>query len=137
MKFMRLEIRSRTGHFDFAHPSDENISMSITVWDNEGNRVNGCSITPEYEMETSDFDPETIVDEVADMIEAYQKRLWISTSREKDLAFAKWLRKNKKKILKGNEAYAYKKMLERKEQLEKELASINEKIVSQNGGSTK
>lgn len=126
MKYQYIEIYSRTGKFNFLNPTEESVSMGIRVKNEEGKIIKGCSISPEYEMQTSDFDPETIAEESAQMIEDYQKKLWMSSSREKDLEFVQWIRDNKKVLVEGQKKYEHDRLLKKKEKLEEELKVINE-----------
>ena len=121
---MRLQISSRKGHFNFANPSEESISTSIKVYDDNGEIVNYTSIKTDYEMDLSDIDQEAPGEYVADLIEDYQKRLWLSTSREKDLDFAKWLREHNEEIINGNRKYRIEQLKKEKEKIEKELKTL-------------
>ena len=121
---MRIDIYSRIGKFDFAHPEDESISCSIRVFGDDGEMLKGCSITPEYEISTDDFDFKTIAEDAAKMIQDYQKKLWISSAREKDLAFADFLIENREAIAKGTREYKIKVLTKRRDEIDRQLTSL-------------
>lgn len=98
---MRLQIISRTGHFNLCNPSEESISTAIRAFDSKGNFIDGCSIESDQELDINDFELDIIANQVADMIEAYQKKLWISSSRDKDLKFVQWLRDHSFELSRG------------------------------------
>ena len=120
---MKINVFSRTGHFNFANPSEESINTTIQLYDDK-EMIGSCSIATEYEVRGRDFDYDNIAEELAQMIEDYQKRLWLSSSRERDLKFAKLLRKNKKAIAKGNKQARKEELLKQKEQIESELSNL-------------
>lgn len=120
---MRITVSSRVGHFNLLNPEDESVSCVIRVY--EGDEIiKSCSFSPESPIETSDFDLETIAEDLASMIEEYQKRLWLSTSREKDLEFAKWLRDNGKKVSEGNITHELKQLKKKRDDIDKQIKSL-------------
>lgn len=122
---MRITVNSRVGHFNMLDPQQESISCAIRVY--EGDEViKAISFTPEYPMETNDFDLETIAEDLATAIEEYQKKLWLSTSRERDLEFAKWLRENGKKVCEDNKKYELEQLIKQRDQLDQRIKNLQD-----------
>jgi hypothetical protein len=127
MKTLRLQINSQSGHYNLMDSRDESIRTSFRLFE-DGNSIGYASITSEQEINESYFDPDLIGFECADMIEAYEKSLWISTGREEALAFALLLRKKNKAIIKGNKKYKIKMLLEKKVSIENQLKALGVKL---------
>ena len=125
---MRLHVSSRWGHFNWANPDDESLDCTITAIDDDGKVLGRCSIKPDDEIDTDYFDLETIADDVAELIEKHQKRVFFSTSKEKDLAFAKWLREHKEEIADGNIRYFLQQLKDQKARMESDLEALTERV---------
>ena len=104
--------------------SEESVSTAIQLFE-DGDFVGACSIRTDNIISLDDFCLETLAEDLANMIEEYLGKLWYSSSKEKDLEFAKLLRKNKEEIFEGNRQEKIKELLEEKKKIEEKLLELN------------
>lgn len=116
---MRLQIASQRGHFNWADPSEESIVCHIRALDDDGASLGCATITTDEDYSTDDFDPEDIVEDAARLIENYYKRVWFATARQKDMAFAGWLRDHKRELTRGCVAHRITQLERRRDELER------------------
>ena len=124
---MRLHVSSRWGHFNWANPEEESLDCTIEAIDDDGKVSRRCCIRPDNEIDTDYFDFKTMADDVAELIEKHQKRVF-STSKEKDLQFAQWLREHKEEIADGNTRYFLQQLRDKKVRMESDLEALTKRV---------
>lgn len=118
-KNIRLKYSSRTGHFNFANPSEESISCNMSVFDEEGTRIMNTNFKPEYEVEGDD------VAEAIYLLEEADKGVLYSTSQKEWKEMISYLKENQEDIEDGNKKYKIKTIMEKIDRLQAELKSLN------------
>lgn len=116
-----LKYTSRTGHFNFANPSEESISCHIGISDGE-KEIAHTNIRADYEAEGND------VDEAIDLLEAELKKVWISTSKDEWKEMIEFLKLNRDEIETGNREKRKLEIKKEMEKLNKELKSLEDII---------
>jgi len=115
---MRIQTTSRKGNYNFLDPSQVSISTTFRIIDPPADlplKYPSANITTEYEVEEND------PTEVALMIREYLKGIFISTSRNDNLAFADYLDAHRYELELGNWEYSI-------ERLRKEIAQKQERL---------
>jgi len=125
-----LTIQSRTGRFNLCDPSEESVSTNITLWE-YGNPepIKRVNIKTEYEMEHTDFDFEDIALEVINLLEAEDKRYFISTNRQNVADMKKLIEECSDDIPQGQKQFLLDSLIKKREGVQEQLERLNKRIV--------
>ena len=109
-----IKIRSRKGKFNLCDLSEISISTNICIIE-DNKTINEINIETEYD-ETDNNDP----DDVLQLLEEWDKRMLVSTSRQKAKTMMKYIEENLDALYEGT-------LLKEKEDLEKKKEKIMER----------
>jgi hypothetical protein len=119
---MRTDVYSQEGKFNWANPDDVSISTNIRVFDDHGKVIKNVNFRTESEI--TDNDPLSLADE----IESYLKRIWITTQRDKLNEMIKFLRDNSDEIELGNYKCELAALLRNREKIDIRIKQIEHSI---------
>ena len=113
---MRIQLISRRGHYNFAHPTEESVSTQIAIYEGE-NKIIYVNIRTPDELSENDNDPEYL----AELIQEHLDSL-LYASAEKELKdMIQFLTDNSDELNKGNKEHKLNRLIEKRDKLNKEI----------------
>jgi len=125
---MSVRVNRKKGSFDFAHPNEEQVSITIYLPDEAPQGAVSCTWKDEYKAPgVSNVPPSAVAKELKEKI----KRK-ISTHKEEDLEAIEWIEDNAQDLDCKWAQRKIRKKKEKVERLEKEVRSLHSQYVSGN-----
>jgi hypothetical protein len=114
-----IQVVSRTGHFNFANPSEESVSTHIAILTPDGKKKMLCNIRTKYEI--YDNNPHQLAAE----IEYYLQSIFYSTDDENVRAIRKYLIDNEDDLFTGNLQQELIQLEKKRDEIDTRIAKIN------------
>lgn len=115
---MRLELKSRTGCFNFCNPEEETTRTTVRIFDENNNILKFVSIETEYNEDGDD------VEQAIYLIEEQDKKVLYATDQKEWKEMVEFLKEHQEEIEKGNKEYRIQLLKKQIEKLTQELTTL-------------